>query len=662
LTALVQHLLGLLALAGIVVGPLPLCLGLVPLESRSPARALLAVLVTWCLLQVCVGLVLGVTGWLWLGGVLLCEAVAFFAGLAMPAGRRGLAVLRASRPHLVWPEHLLVFAFAVLGLTLLIRLATAPITDHDSLAYHLPAMARWHQTHALVTPEPIDASRFALQIGRYPFAWELLCTLFLMPFHEDFLVALPNLIAWLIFGLATYLVAVELGARRIHALTAAFLLLAMPMARKHVDTMHVDLPLAAFFMASLYFAFACETTRSRATGALCLAAAGMVAGIKMSGLLYAALPLATLIVVRTKAARAVPAFGGTATALAAAGLLAGGFWYAKNLIELGNPLGFVRGAVGGVTLLPGSIDPVQLRETSLASVLDVTSLRHWRILASAAWEQLRLPFVLIVVSALALIVRPARAGEPPRPSHLSILLGLAVLTAAAYCTTPFGGVLTPYAELSPWTGQAFRYAFPFLGVLAILSALGASRLPARGAGVVALLGVSGVVAAMTSTAMACSAAIMLVGLAVAAAVRRAPGRMASVVACGMLCVGLAAGTFWMRARRDVERARAYGGASEYIATHLVAGETVGYLFAPRTYLLYGKDIANPVVYVPTRAGDLEGWIDDLRQRRVALLAVGPLREGWRNRTQLAWLSAPDGHFVRVFGEDPRSGPVVYRLR
>src|SRR5439155_59092 len=259
-------------------------------------------------------------------------------------------------------------------------------------------------------PEPIDASRFALQIGRYPFPGELLCTLFLMPFHEDFLVALPNLIAWLIFGLATYLVAVELGARRIHALTAAFLLLAMPMARKHVDTMHVDLPLAAFFMASLYFAFACETTRSRATGALCLSAAGMVAGIKMSGLLYAALPL-----------------------------------------------------------------------------------------ASAAWEQLRLPFVLIVVSALALIVRPARAGEPPRPSHLSILLGLAVLTAAAYCTTPFGGVLTPYAELSPWTGQAFRYAFPFLGVLAILSALGASRLPARGAGVVALLGVSGVVAAMTST-------------------------------------------------------------------------------------------------------------------------------------------------------------------
>src|SRR3989442_6371697 len=93
-----------------------------------------------------------------------------------------------------------------------------------------------------------------------------------MPFQGDFLVAFPNLIAWLIFGLATYLVAVELGARRIHALTAAFLLLAMPITRKHVDTMHVDLPLRSFFMAGLYFALPSVTTRSPAARCRRLAA------------------------------------------------------------------------------------------------------------------------------------------------------------------------------------------------------------------------------------------------------------------------------------------------------------------------------------------------------------------------------------------------------
>jgi len=605
-----------------------------------------------------------VAGWLGLGGVLLGEAVAFLVGLAVPAGRRRLEVLRAARPHFVWPEHVLVFAFGALGLTLLVRLATAPITDYDSLAYHLPAMAKWYQVHALVTPEPIDASRFAAQVGRYPFDWEVLCTLFLLPFREDFLVAVPNLLAWLIFGLATYLLAVELGARRMHALAAAFLLLAMPITRRQVDTMHVDLPLASFFMAGLYFAFAGATTPSPAAAALCLAAAGLVAGVKIPGLFYGTLLPATVIILRAGAARPARAIGRTAVTLAAMGLLAGGFWYARNLAELENPLGFVRVTVGGFNLLPGFLDPAWLGRTSLASVLDVTSLRHWRILARAAWEQLRLPFVIMVVSTAALVL-PARArGESRRTSHLWILLGLAALTAAAYCTTPFSGANRPppYAGLSRWTGQAFRYAFPFLGMLAVLSALGAGRLPTRGASVGIALGVAAVGAGMMSSIMACAAAIALAGLASAAAVRRTPGRMASTLACGSLCVTVAAGTFWMRARRDLERAHAYGGAPAFIAAHLSPGESVGYLLSHRSYLFYGKDLANPVVSVPARAGDLEGWIDDLRRRRVGLLAVGPLHEELRNRGELAWLAAPDGHFVRVFGTDPRSEPVVYRLR
>ena len=645
-----------------MVGPLPFCLALPPIEPRSAARVLLAVLVTWCLFQACVGLALGAAGWLSLGGVLPCEAAAFFLGLAVHAARRRLALFRVPPPRFMWPEHALVFAFGVLGLTLLIRLATTPITDHDSLAYHLPAMAGWYQAHALVTPGPVGASRYAAQVGRYPFDWEVLCTLFLLPFREDFLVAFPNLIAWLIFGLATYLVAVELGAQRIHALTAAFLLLAMPITRKHVDTMHVDLPLGSFFMAGLYFAFACETTRSPAAVAFCLAAVGMVAGIKIPGLIYAALLLAALTIVRMRAARPARAIDGTTVTLAAAGLLVGAFWYGRNLAEVGNPLGFVRVAVGRFDLLPGFIEPAWLRRTSLASVLDPTSARHWRILAGAVWEQLRLPFVIIVAFALALVVPRARAEEPARSSHLRILLGLAALTAAAYCTTPFSGANGAPPGLSPWTGQAFRYAFPFLGVLAVLSALGASRLPARGVGVGIVLGLAAVVAAMTSAVMACAAAIALAGIASVAAVRRTPDPMTSTVACVLLCVAVAAGTFWMRARRDVERARAYGGAPEFIATHLRPGETVGYVFSPRSYVFYGKHFTNEVVYVPAQAGNPEGWIDELRGRRVGLLAVGPVREEWRNRSEIAWLSAPGGHFVRVFGTDPRSGPVVYRLR
>ena len=74
--------------------------------------------------------------------------------------------------------------------------------------------------------------------------------------------------------------------------------------------------------------------------------------------------------------------------------------------------------------------------------------------------------------------------------------------------------------------------------------------------------------------------------------------MTSTVACVLLCVAVAAGTFWMRARRDLERAHAYGGAPAFIAAHLSPGESVGYLLSHRSYLFYGKDLANPVVSVP----------------------------------------------------------------
>lgn len=51
-------------------------------------------------------------------------------------------------------------------------------------------------------------------------------------------------------GLAICLGSRELGARRVPGLASALLGLTMPVVFRHVDTMLVDLPLAAFFMTS----------------------------------------------------------------------------------------------------------------------------------------------------------------------------------------------------------------------------------------------------------------------------------------------------------------------------------------------------------------------------------------------------------------------------
>src|SRR5438132_9287804 len=130
-------------------------------------------------------------------------------------------------------ELALLVVAAIMALSLLARVAMTPISDVDSLGYHLPAMATWYEHGSFVELEGFSF------VGRYPFSWEVLSGLFVMPFREDFLVAAPNLVAWSVFGLSICVVSLELGAGRPQAMTAALLALATPIVRKQMTNLHV---------------------------------------------------------------------------------------------------------------------------------------------------------------------------------------------------------------------------------------------------------------------------------------------------------------------------------------------------------------------------------------------------------------------------------------
>src|SRR5262249_26279000 len=152
-----------------------------------------------------------------------------------------------------------VVAIGILGVDLGLRLVTQPLIEHDSIGYHLPAVARWLQAGGLA---PLDIPRQSAQypvrrqIAYYPYSWELLASLFVLPFGEDLFVATPNLIAWTILGLAIVCIGRRLGASPLHALAGAFCVLALPVTRMTLQTMRVDIPLAAFFLASVALALA----------------------------------------------------------------------------------------------------------------------------------------------------------------------------------------------------------------------------------------------------------------------------------------------------------------------------------------------------------------------------------------------------------------------
>jgi hypothetical protein len=642
-----RHAVELLWLLLILVAPLPLALvlGAGPARRSGASHALMTVLVAWTAMELAVALLLGTFGFLDLP-----------AGLVAEGTLLGLGVLLARRRD-TWPTYLLpthppaaaewpvALALTVLGASFLLRLAAEPITDHDSLGYHLPALARWVQAGALLRPERTN------QVAYYPYDWEALCSLFVLPFREDFLVALPNLVGWVVLGLAVLRAGIAIGASRLHALAAAFFVLATPLVRQQVSTMHVDLPLAAFFAAGLSFALAHASTGSGVDLAMFVTALGLVAGIKTTGLVFGAMLVGSFVLMhRTGRVRQAPESSGLPAVMIVPALLAGGFWYVRNLADIGNPIGLVRVTLFGRTLFPGRIEPATLWGTTLAAIFDARRVDHWRVLGTLR-GQLKLPCLLLAVASLGLVLRPR-----PLRRELQVVLLLLLGTAAAYVTTPYSAVIGPgHTELTSWMGENLRYALPFVALLGVTGSFGATRMAGPA---LVLLGVLAVFLGAINPWMP-AAAVLLATAALAFGARRHTTSQAFVAVLGVLVV---AGSLWLRTRRDLERHQLYDPVPRIVAQALPAGGGVGYVTPARSYLLYGSHFTNRVVYVPPSGDDRDTWVRMLRERGVALVVIGPLAPWQRQAPVIDWLADPSGPFQRIGGENPARDTVVYRLR
>ncbi|WP_293131007.1 hypothetical protein [Microcoleus sp. bin38.metabat.b11b12b14.051] len=256
---------------------------------------LLVILTGWSTVQVCTGLILGSVERLNLPELIIAEIVIFAIGTIPTFAQKNRAfsfrhwqVPQLKQPLSPW-ELLIVGSAAFAGFVLWDTLTTKPTTNYDSLWFHLPAIARWYQTHSFTLLDAAGDWIFEQEQARvYPYNWHVLSALCILPFREDFVAAFPLLIAWVIEGIAVYLLSVKFGASRIHAMAASSLVLTVPMVLNQVNTIHPDLPLAAVFTASLYFGLSYCSSRATSELSLFLATVGMLAGIKITGLIYAA--------------------------------------------------------------------------------------------------------------------------------------------------------------------------------------------------------------------------------------------------------------------------------------------------------------------------------------------------------------------------------------
>ncbi len=525
-----QYLWELILFLIIVVGPIPLSLSLAFENQKKNSNYsfphFILVLLTGCsIAQVCIGLILGSADRLNLAAVILAEMLICAIGLVLiyAKNHKAFSFSQSQIPQFKQPlnpsELLIICATAFAGFVLWETLATKPTTNYDSLWFHLPVIARWYQTHSFTFLDAAGNWIFEQEQARvYPYNWHVLSALCVLPFKEDFLTAFPMLIAWVLEGIAVYLLSIKFGATRFYGMAAASLVLTVPMMLNQVNTIHPDLPLAAIFTVALYLGLSYHSSRAQSELSLFLASVGMIAGIKITAIVYAASLLGGLAILEIK--RFIVNKNSTRTnfrirhikPVLVCGILCclflGGFWYARNLLYINYPVGDSReiniplqpvpppSPVPGPkppvaspkpTITPSPKPPVQqptptipapsaspllkIWQSTLAAQFNPSNISHWQIFGLQVLIRLQLPFLAIALQALAAPLALTQGKTRINQNNIILTVVLAS-TGILYVITPYtsGTAGEAIGQLSPLLGFNLRYGFPFLSLLAIAAA------------------------------------------------------------------------------------------------------------------------------------------------------------------------------------------------
>ena len=494
------------------------------------------------------------------------------------------------------------------------------ITNFDSVWYHLPFSAEFARTGTIFTglrPETVFLNWF------YPFNSELLHAVGMATTGRDFLSVFVNY-GWLALGLlAAWVAGRPWGRSHLTVGLASLVFAAHMLVVREPGTAKNDIMAIALVLAGLAVLLASAgggTGRGRIAAGPPLVVAGLALGMA-AGTKVTVLPLAVLI--GLAAVLASPA--GTRTrgafTLLFAGAITGVLWYARNLVQTGNPLPQVREL--GPLSLPG---PDRLQEAR--PDFDVF---HY-LFDGLAWTEYLAPgldralgplwpllLALFLIGALALLWRGS--GVAVRSFGLAALGG-----AFAYLFTPLGAA-GPEGEPTAFVIN-LRFLAPALVVgLVLIPTLPVFDRPWPRRALLVLIAVLFLTGTRLDAVTALSGryfGLLLATVTVVVPVLawwkreqirhllggRAPGRIlipAALFGSAVLAWPLASHYFDSRYRDfepELGMAQAYrwadGASDRRIA---LAGTTAGF----RGYGFFGPDLSNEVRYLgrPARSGGFD---------------------------------------------------------
>ena len=660
-----RYLLGVAALVLVVgsIGIAAVSLRRRWLAGTTGATARLAETVIGLALLTAMLELLGTIGWFRLAPVVVASAAIGVAGWRwLPEARGGLGATAGSRAgdgralRAVVPVGIIAVAAGLLSAEWsapTLQSYDVGIRTFDSLWYHLPWAAWFAQTGHITTLRFTDVEYLT---PFYPATAELYHGLGIVLLGHDTLSPAINL-AWLgLVLLAAYCVGRPYGIGALTLLGATLALATPMMTHSQAGSAANDIPGVFFLLAAV--ALLLDGQGSRAPdagstgGALTLAAvaAGLAVGVKLTVLAPALALTLGVIWLAPRGRRRAVAMRWTGTAF-----LAGGYWYVRNLIAVGNPLPWLN--------LPGLAAPTPplQQHTGFSVAHYLTDSHAWTTVFGPGLKGGFGPWWPVVLAAAVIGPLLCLFGGDDRRRVLGLV---ALASLAAYLITPE----TAAGPSGDPTGFAFnlRYAAPALLLSLTILPL-AAPLAGRWR-----RGVTGAALALVTLATVAQAnlwparhtlGVVLVGAAVgllAAAVGaarasglraasgmarrvRAPSRaLAAALACGLVLAGGAAGYAWqrhyLRGRYEFNPgvsslARVW---ARFRAAHHVRVGIVGTYGGFFSYPLFGATDSNPVVYIGRRGPHgsftpittCRRWRATVNAGHFRYLVTTPARDPW----------------------------------
>lgn len=649
-----DEVLSLMGVVLLVLAPVPMILAierrLLPVDNNdSPSHIWLNRLFLWLMLQMIIAHLLGMSGFLFGSAIVAIELFMCLLGLLLTFKTKVRLLPKPAISNLDLSEKVMLLLLVSIWIPVIAYYAIRPFSEHDTIAYHLPAIVTWMQTHRFIA-----YSQFANDaVNYYPYGWEALCSLFFILGKSDGYVLFCNCAAVILLGLSTFRLSKCIGAQQTVALCAVSLLLSMPIFLINVGSLHTDLPMTAFFITGLFFLLLIYQNNNPVWVGFLLADMGLICASKASGMAYAALLLAGCIfflVFRLRFFRKslscstavmIPVGSGVFVATA-------GFWYAHNWQTIGNPFGFLQVQVGPLLIFPGPMDSEFIQQTSLAGLFHLTNLEHLQTLLLATHHNLSAPFIMLVVMFIASIIQfPCL-----RKRGYGIVIFFLIAASILYWHTPFSADNgLNQGKITLFIGDQMRFAFPTLAALSACAAI--LRIPARFNYLIpSLFCFSSLWALFYIGGMQFLFLSILLSMMLMILWKFFNQYVMSVLL--LSCILL---IFSMR-KEGVEKELA--GIFNVLAV-IPDEEPIGYMLGYQAYPLFGPDWAQRVQFIhESRFPDNNAFYASLVDKRLRYLAVGPAMGIYNNAEEIEWIES-DPRYVSVLGSNPKEEIVVYKL-